>query len=93
MQIRDIEAALFQFGRLSQSQARVQFPLLRQKLLEAATPHPTATVLTRPNAIYTAQRLFDLIRNLREEFLEPELTKEVRVLIATFQGVESADRI
>lgn len=92
MQIRDIEAALFQFGRLSENEAVNRFPILWQKLMEAATPHPTATVQVRLSAVHTAQRLFDLLRNLREEILEPELSKEVRALITTFQGAERVDR-
>ena len=81
MDFRDIERALFQMGRLSPHDATRRFPKLSEKLGELVPPRPPGAI-PRPNPSHIAKATFELLRDLREEHLVPELVKEMRELIA-----------
>jgi hypothetical protein len=81
MEIREIEGALFQMARLPEVEAGVRFPLLSQKLLGLAFAG-AGTIMVRPSVTHTAKSMFDLLRELREGFLAPELIEEMKALNA-----------
>ena len=73
MEVRDIERALFQFGRLADQTAMEEYPLLSARLERVA---PSAHLPTR------AMQMFNLMRDLREEMVDRPLVEEAQRLIA-----------